>query len=179
MAEAPLFEAIKGKDVEVEWLPFELRPYPQQTLSPKSDYIQQAWHQSVLPYAEKLGVRMNLPMVDPQPHTHFSHEGLLYAKEHGKGNDYADRVFKAFYEEGRNIGDISVLGGLAAELDLNRKEFEEALTARRYSEEREKWLKHARTTDMVQAVPTFFIGEKKLTGLQPRAAFEKALSEEK
>lgn len=26
IGEAPLKEAIKGKDVEVEWMPFELRP---------------------------------------------------------------------------------------------------------------------------------------------------------
>lgn len=28
LAEQPLEEAIKGKDVEVEWMPYELRPYP-------------------------------------------------------------------------------------------------------------------------------------------------------
>ena len=32
LAEIPLQEAIRGKDVEVEWMPFELRPYPNETL---------------------------------------------------------------------------------------------------------------------------------------------------
>ena len=34
LAEFPLQEAIRGKDVAVEWMPFELRPEPTPTLRP-------------------------------------------------------------------------------------------------------------------------------------------------
>lgn len=40
LAEGPLREAIMGKNVEVEWMPFELRPYPQPTLKPEGNYLQ-------------------------------------------------------------------------------------------------------------------------------------------
>ena len=35
LAEFPLKEAVEGKDVTVEWMPFELRPEPTPTLTPE------------------------------------------------------------------------------------------------------------------------------------------------
>jgi len=84
LAEFPLQEAIKGKDVEVEWMPFELRPYPKPTLRPEGEYLQRAWSQSVFPLARFMGVPIVLPSVSPQPHTHSAFEGFQYAKDHGK-----------------------------------------------------------------------------------------------
>ncbi len=175
MAEVPLFEAIKGKDVEVDWLPFELRPYPHETLSPHSNYIQQAWHQSILPLAEKLGVTMKLNMTDPQPHTHYAHEGLLFAKEFHKGNEYAHRVFRAFYEEGKDIGDLQVLTKLAEDSGLPGDKFLKALEERQYSEARQESIRRAHQKDQVQAVPAFIIGNDKMTGLQSKEAYEEAV----
>jgi predicted DsbA family dithiol-disulfide isomerase len=40
LAEFLLKEAIAGKDVKVEWMPFELRPYPTPTLRPEGGYLQ-------------------------------------------------------------------------------------------------------------------------------------------
>ena len=96
LAEFPLKEAIKGRDVEVEWMPFELRPAPQPTLRPEGQYLQRAWRNSVYPMAEHMGVPVVLPRVSPQPHTHLAFEGYQYAKLHGLGNEYNDRVLRAF-----------------------------------------------------------------------------------
>ncbi len=35
----------------MEWLPFELRPYPTPILRPEGAYLQRAWRQSVYPLA--------------------------------------------------------------------------------------------------------------------------------
>ena len=80
--------------MEVEWMPFELRPYPNETLRPEGDYLQRAWQQSVYPIARRLGVPIKLPEVSPQPHTNLAFEGYQFAKEHGKGNDYNRRVWR-------------------------------------------------------------------------------------
>jgi hypothetical protein len=79
----PLHEAIQGKDVEVEWMPFELRPEPHPTLRPEGDYLPRAWQQSVYPIARRMGVPITLPPVSPQPHTHLAFEGYQYARDHG------------------------------------------------------------------------------------------------
>ena len=127
LAEFPFREAIRGKDVEVEWMPFELRPEPNPTLRPEGDYLQRAWSQSVYPMAERMGVPIVLPKVSPQPHTHTAFEGYQYARELGKGNDYNIRVLEAFFRDGQDIGDVGVLTKVAGEVGLDAKEFEEAL----------------------------------------------------
>ncbi len=104
IAEAPLEEAIKGKDVEVEWMPFELRPYPAETLKPEGDYLQSTWENSVYPMAEHFGVKIVLPRVSPQPYTHLAFEGYQYAKELGKGNVYNQRVLTAFFRKNKILG---------------------------------------------------------------------------
>src|SRR6516164_8091857 len=113
-------------------MPFELRPYPNETLRPEGDYLQRAWRQTVYPLARRMGVPITLPPVSPQPHTHLAFEGYQYAKEHGKGNDYNHRVLKAFFVEGQDIGQIAALKELAGEVGLNEREFEEALRTRKY-----------------------------------------------
>ncbi|PRO65559.1 2-hydroxychromene-2-carboxylate isomerase [Alkalicoccus urumqiensis] len=170
---------MEGRDVELEWLPFELRPYPHETLSPHSDYIQKAWHNNVLPLAERLNVTMKLNMTDPQPHTHLAHEGLLFAKErdNGKANDYADRVFRAFYEGGEDIGDSEVLRKHAEAAGFDGEDFSKALAERTYSQARQASIRRAHQ-EGIQAVPTFIIGEKRMTGLQPEEAYAEALDEE-
>jgi predicted DsbA family dithiol-disulfide isomerase len=123
LAEKPLEEAIKEKDVEVEWMPFELRPFPRETLKPEDDYLQRSWKQSVYPMAEQMGIPIVLPNVSPQPHTHLAFEGFQYAKEKGKGNEYNKRILRAFFQEEQNIGEIDILTKLAGEVGLNEAEY--------------------------------------------------------
>lgn len=109
LAEAPLEEAIKGKDVDIEWMPFELRPYPNETLRPEGDYLQRTWKQSVYPMADRMGIKIVLPNVSPQPYTHLAFEGFQYAKEKGRGNEYNIRLLRAFFQEEQDIGNMNVL----------------------------------------------------------------------
>src|SRR5207244_7811029 len=130
--EFPLQEAVRGRDVEVEWMPFELRPEPHPTLRPEGDYLQRAWQQRVYPVARQMGVPIKLPEVSPQPHSHLAFEGFQFAKEHGKANEYNHRVLEAFFVESRDIGDLGVLTKLAGEVGLDEGEFKEALRTRKY-----------------------------------------------
>ena len=159
-------------------MPFELRPEPQPTLRPEGDYLQRAWQQSVYPIARQMGVPITLPPVSPQPHTHLAFEGYQYANEHGKANDYNHRVLEAFFVEGQDIGDIDVLTGLAGDVGLNEKEFEESLRTRKYREAHQRALRHAFQEAGVSGVPMFVIGEQVLTGLQGRETLEAAIERE-
>jgi predicted DsbA family dithiol-disulfide isomerase len=156
-------------------MPFELRPYPEETLKPEGNYIQRAWQESVLPLAQKMGVKMILPEVSPQPHTHLAHEGLLFSKKHKKEKEYAHRVFTSFYQEGRDIGKINVLRNIAEEVGLDGESFEQALVSREFSSEREEYLRQAFEEVQITAVPTMFIGDRVLKGLHPQANIERAL----
>jgi predicted DsbA family dithiol-disulfide isomerase len=159
-------------------MPFELRPQPHSTLRPEGDYLQQAWQQSVYPLARRMGVPITLPPVSPQPHTHLAFEGYQFAKNHGRGNEYNQRVLKAFFVEGQDIGKLDVLTKLAGQLGLNEKGFEEALRTRKYREAHQRDLRHAYEEAGVTSVPMFVIGNRVLTGLQDRETLEAVIEEE-
>ena len=169
---------MRGKDVEIEWMPFELRPYPNETLKPEGGYLQRAWQKSVYPIARQMGVPIKLPTVSPQPHSHLAFEGFHYAKEHDKGNEYNHRVLTAFFVESRDIGDIGVLTKLAGEVGLDETEFEQALKSRKYREAHQRALRHAYEEAGGTGVPMFVIGDRTLTGLQDRATLEAVIEEE-
>jgi predicted DsbA family dithiol-disulfide isomerase len=178
LAKKPMDEAIEGKDVEVEWMPYELRPYPNETLKPEEHYLQSTWKQSVFPMAEQMGIDIILPSVSPQPHTHLAFEGYQYAKEQGKGNEYNDRMLRAFFQEDQDIGDIEILTRLASEIGLDEIEYREALETRKYKEAHQKALQHAYKEAGITAVPTFVIGDTKVAGIRSKETLEQIIEDE-
>lgn len=59
LAESVIQKAIEGVDVDIQWMPFELREYPTPTLRPEDEYLPSIWRRSVYPMAELLGCRSN------------------------------------------------------------------------------------------------------------------------
>ena len=159
-------------------MPFELRPYPNETLRPDGDYLQRAWTNSVYPLARRMGVPIKLPSVSPQPHTHLAFEGFQFAREHGRGNEYNHRVLTAFFVESQDIGAIGVLTKLAEEIGLDSKGFEEALKSRTYREAHQRVLRQAYEEAGGTGVPMFVIGDQTMTGLQEQATLEAMIEKE-
>jgi predicted DsbA family dithiol-disulfide isomerase len=159
-------------------MPFELRPYPEETLRPEGEYLRRAWAERILPLAERMGLKMVLPRVSPQPHTHLAFEGFQYAKEHGKAGEYNHAVFAAFFQEEQDIGEIEVLAGIAGSVGLDREEFRRALETRRYKEAHENALMMAVRKARVEAVPMIVIGSRVIRGLATREAIEEMIREE-
>lgn len=174
LAEFPLAAAIQGKDVEVEWLPFELRSEPTPTLKPEDDYLQTVWRQSVYPLAQRMGVEIKLPSISPQPYTHLAFEGYQYAKEQGKANEYNDRVLRAFFQEDQDIGQIDVLANLAARIGLDSVAFRAALDSRMYKAAHQRALDYARERE-IHSVPTFIIGDRIFPGVLPQETLEQTI----
>jgi len=166
-----------GKDVAIEWMPFELRPYPTPTLRPEGSYLQNAWRQSVYPIARRMGVDIKLPTVSPQPYTRLAFEGLEFAKDHDRGDQYNDRVMRAFFQESQDIGDPKVLTQLATGIGLAADEFERALESHQYASRVEKLLHHSHQEMEITGVPLFVIGNRTLMGLQSRDALAEAIEE--
>jgi predicted DsbA family dithiol-disulfide isomerase len=149
----------------IEWMPYELRPAPQPTLRPEGEYLVQVWRDSVYPMAERLGIPIKLPNFSPQPHTGLAFEGFQYALSQGKGPAYTHRMFTAFFQEERNIGELSVLTELAEELRFETLGFRHALESRKYRERHRQALRHAQEEMHISAVPTFLKGSHRLEGL--------------
>ena len=175
LAEGPLHEGTHDLDVDIEWMPFELRPYPTPTLRPEDEYLPAVWDRSVYPMARRMGVSITLPTISPQPYTRLAFEGYQYAAEHGKAAEYTPRVLRAFFQENRDIGRLDVLADIAAELGLDKAEFAEALTAGKYTETHREALRVAEAY-RVSVAPTIIIGERhRLEGVPTAAQIREAV----
>jgi predicted DsbA family dithiol-disulfide isomerase len=178
LAEFPLQEAVRGRDVEVVWMPFELRPYPTPTLRPDGSYLQTAWARSVYPLAARLGVDIRLPSVSPQPYTRLAFEGLEFAKDHGRTSEYNSAVMRAFFQRSEDIGEPEVLARIAAEAGLDGKTFREALDTHVYEQRVAELLRHAYEDMDVTGVPLFVIGDVRLSGVQSEETLASVIDRE-
>ncbi|MYT39137.1 thioredoxin domain-containing protein [Streptomyces sp. SID8356] len=176
LAEGPIEEAIKdvGVDVEVEWMPFELRAHPQPTLRPEDEYLPAIWERAVYPMARRLGVDITLPTVSPQPYTALAFEGYQYAAEHGRGDAYNQRMFRAFFQEDRDLGEVDVLAALAAEIGLDEAGFRAALADGTYRARHQEALREA-AAHQVRSVPTLLVGDIRIEGVPRPAQLRKAI----
>lgn len=118
--------------IEIVWRAFELRPEPVPALDPRGEYLQTAWKNSVYPLAERLGVTMRLPPL--QPRSRLAHEAAHWARAEGRFDDYHAAVFRAFFERGEDIGDVEVLTSLATGLGLSGASLRLALETHEFEE---------------------------------------------
>ena len=162
--ESALSEATRCLDVDVQWQPFELRPEPTPTLLPEDSYLPRVWERSVYPLARSLGVSITLPTISPQPYTRSAHEGFQFAKQAGKALEYNERVFRAFFQEDRNIGDLTELTQLAGDVGLDETAFRAALESGEFSESHDNSLQKAMEFG-VNSVPSVFIDGQLLQGV--------------
>lgn len=175
LAEGPLQEAVHDLDVDVEWMPFELRQHPTPTLRPEDPYLPDIWKRAVYPMARRMGVDITLPTVSPQPYTRLAFEGYQFAAEHGKAAEYTPRVLRAFFQENRDIGQLDELGAIAGELGLDAEAFRTALENGTYTKAHEEGLRTAQAY-RISVAPTFIIGEsKRIEGVPNAAQIRKAV----
>ena len=111
--------------IMVQWRSFELRPEPVPLLDPDGAYLVSAWQNHVYPLAAKLKMPLKRPPI--QTRSRRAHEAAKWAGGQGCFEAYNIALFRAFFEHGRDIGDIAVLKDLAEDLRLAPEALEESL----------------------------------------------------
>lgn len=161
-----MHELVKSApDVEIVRRAFELRPEPVPTLDPKGDYLERVWRSSVHPLAEKLGMTMKLPPL--QPRSRLAHQAAHWARTQGRFDEYHAAIFRAFFERGEDIGDTGVLVTLATALGLERESLRSALETRQFEKSVIDDEEEAGVLGLT-GVPAFVADRKAaLTGVQP------------
>ena len=127
-----LRRAAAERDVDVTWRAFELRPEPQPTLDPDGEYLHNVWDSAVYPMAEQRGMVLRLPPV--QPRSRLAAVMAAFARDKGAFDIVHEALFRAFFEDGLDIGDPSVLFDIATtcgleSADLHRAFADPALAA--------------------------------------------------
>ena len=151
--------------VDIVWRAFELRPEPVPRRDPNGEYLQRVWNDSVYPLARRLNIKMKLPPL--QPRSRLAHQASHWAKGEGRFEQYNQAVFRAFFESGRDIGDIEILTSLASDLGLESERLRAALVNEAY---RDSVLADERDAEQlgIHSVPAFVVNRKAaLSGVQP------------
>lgn len=173
--------------VEVEYHSFELSPdTPVDFDGSEIDFL--AGHKGMQPeqvhgmlervtgIASSVGLDYDF---DALKHTNTvkAHELLHFAKANGKQLELAERLFKAYFVEGKHVGRIEDLADLAAEVGLDRAAAVAAL-------ESNEFLSDVRADQSlaqeygIQGVPFFVIdGRYGVSGAQDAATFAQVLEQ--
>jgi predicted DsbA family dithiol-disulfide isomerase len=117
-------------EVEIEWLPFELRPAPKPLLEPRGDHLRVDWTQTVYARAQALGIEIHLPRY--QPRSTLPLAACLWAGEEGRLRVFKHALYEAFFCEGEDIATDHELARAAGRAGLDP----DAAVAAAYSTER-------------------------------------------
>ncbi len=99
-----------------------------------------------------------------------------YAKKAGVFSTLHLKIFKAYFEEGRDIGDREVLIELAESSGLSREEVEQAWQDVSLKQQLQEIATTAHREGATGGVHTFIINEKyKIVGAQPYSVFHETL----
>jgi predicted DsbA family dithiol-disulfide isomerase len=116
-------EALKGEyDVRIEWLPFQLNPGMPEGGMARADYRRQKFGSvekartldaRVAQEGAGEGIAFAFDRMQRTPNTVAAHRLIDLAQKQGKGEAVVDALFRAYFEEARDIGDAAVLAGIA------------------------------------------------------------------
>jgi predicted DsbA family dithiol-disulfide isomerase len=103
--------------VDIEWLPFELRPPPRPLLEPRGGHLRVDWTQNVYRRALELGIEIHLPRY--QPRSTLALAACLWAEGQGGLRDFKHALYEAFFCEGEDIATDAELARAAGRAGLD------------------------------------------------------------
>lgn len=125
----------------ISWKPFEINPaLPSEGVS-VDEYLKAVFGTSeagraaldeVASEGARDGIRFAFDRVNSVPNTLDAHRLILMAEEAGAGKPMADRLFRGFFEEGKDIGRQDVLADLAADVGMGRDSVMDQLSGDRF-----------------------------------------------
>ena len=169
----------------VEWHPFQLNPDMVAAGVDKRSYLAErfgagkldAVHDRLKAMAKQAGLDMDPEVPQRIPNTLDAHRMVHWAGLEGRQTPMVSALFRAYWREGRDIGDPAVLATLAGEVGMDA-----ALAARLLASDADADDIRARDQDArkkgVTAVPTFLIARQYvLSGAQPPELWGQVIAE--
>lgn len=180
--EAALEKFEHAQDIELVWHSYQLDPTLPKLASKLNayQYLAQhkgisyeesvAMHKNVIDMAKETGLNYNYDKV-VIANSFDAHRLIQLAKKNGKGNEAEERLFKAYFIEGKNMSDISTLILLGEEIGLDETVVKAALNSSEFSNEVNNDINEASQLG-VQGVPFFIFNRKyAISGAEPVTTF--------
>jgi predicted DsbA family dithiol-disulfide isomerase len=180
--ERALGEARPG-EVAIEWLPFELNPDMPPDGMPRAAYRAQKFgseRAAVLDAQMRAvgaeeGIRFAFDRQARTPNTRRAHMLIAHASAEGRGPEVVEALFRAYFEDGRDIGEEAVLLDIAEAAGLDRDKARAALAD---DETRASVVAAERRAGElgISGVPFFIVDQAwAVSGAQPASAWVEAL----
>ncbi len=152
-----------GIEAQIKIQPMELTEEPKPRVDTYNDPVRRANYKVLDKPAKDLGLDMKIPLnVIPRPYTRLAWEGWFFAKEHGLGDLYSDLMYRAYFIDEKDIGDIEVLVKLAESIGLDGTEYRNVLNNGTYYKEQRMASDYSRHTLEVKGIPTLFINGQRV-----------------
>ena len=97
-----------------------------------------------------------------------------WAESRGKGHEFHNAIFKAYFVDGQNIANTEVLVEVTASIDLNSQDARKVIQDRTFQEAVDTDWKRSYEL-RVNAVPTFLFKHRVLVGAQNYESLEKLM----
>jgi predicted DsbA family dithiol-disulfide isomerase len=184
------FNKFEGRDhIEIEWRSFQLDPTIPKHSPVKENVYQYLAHKKGISY--ELSAKMHEQVIQMAKdagldyrfdkaivaNSFDAHRLIQLAKTKGLGDAAEERLFRAYFTEGKDFGDHETLISIGKEIGLPEDEIKSALVSEIYAEKVEQDIQEA-TEIGVQGVP-FFVFDRKyaVSGAQPPEHFLQALNQ--
>lgn len=95
--------------------------------SPEAKARSQQMKSALIKYGEDEGIPFNFDKITRRPNTINAHRVVRWAQGQGVALDAKEALFSAYFEHGRDIGDLEVLADVGASVGLDRGLLEDLL----------------------------------------------------
>jgi predicted DsbA family dithiol-disulfide isomerase len=160
--------------VVVRWRPFFLNPHLPPEGMDRATYVRRKFggnarqvYQRIEDSGRADGVTFAFERMPRTPNTTLAQRLILFAEEQGLGDAVIRGLFRALFEEGRDVGRPDVLTAVAEEAGLGRDEVNAFLSGDRFA--REVVAAHQQAERVgIHGVPVFIVDRAHaITGAQP------------
>jgi predicted DsbA family dithiol-disulfide isomerase len=172
--------------VTVRWRPYQLDPTIPADGLDRAEYMEKKFGksgtlQSVHDNLTRLGAEVGLPFafdkIERSPNTLDAHRLIRWAASAGVQEKVVDRLFKAYFAEGRDIGDRAVLIEIAGECGLDAKLVQKLLADGADADLVRQEIEQAQAMG-VSGVPFFiFAGRIGVPGAQEPSVLRRAIAQ--
>lgn len=169
----------------IVWHPFQLNPtMPKEGLS-RADYLEAKFGQAgavkmtqqIMDICRAESIDLNILGVIRQPNTLDAHRLIHWAGLEERQGPVVDAIMRAFWVEGRDIGDARVLADIAERSGMDRAMVERLLGSDADADEIRTRDQYARERG-IKAVPTFVINNQHaVEGAQPAELWLKVIED--
>ena len=171
---------------EIVWRPFQLNPDMPREGMERDEYMALKFgdaqgildaYRPVVEAAEATGLSLNLPAITRTPDTLDAHRLIHWAGLEGRQNAVVAALFRAYFQEGRDIGDRATLAEIAGRAGMDRGVTERLLASDADTAQIREAARMARARG-IQGVPCFILdGQYAISGAQPVTLWQEVIDD--